>query len=223
MSFQSRGAAVSGRIYDLFSCLNTRTYDKVAPTIEYWTELALTQQFTTVGELVELVSILAWSTSRCPASFARFLREFRDQPHRSFQARSFVDEFCTRVFWWFVAASVEDLGMNRYNASVTVGGEYGFMEAALFVGHLIQCGLLNHDLVRLHLIKPLTTHYYPNPKTPAGTVRANAVCQLFAVAGSTLVQGPLEPEDVRVCFEILGTQSSRPGGIKYLSAAKLEV
>lgn len=113
--------------------------------------------------------------------------------------------------------------MNRYNRSVTICGGYGFIEAALFVGHLIQCGLLNHDLVRLYLIKPLTTHYYPLLDTPAETVRANAVCQLFAVAGSTLVQGPLEPEDIRVCFEILGAQSSRPGGIKVLSAARLEV
>jgi len=113
--------------------------------------------------------------------------------------------------------------MDSYDRSVTSSGGHGFIEAALFMGHLIECGLLNHDLVRLHPIKPLAAHYYPKPKTPAETVRANAICRLFVVAGNTLVQGPLEPEDVRVCFEILGTQSSRPGGTKELSAARLEV
>ena len=113
--------------------------------------------------------------------------------------------------------------MDGHSGTVTSGGGHGFIEAALFVGHLIQRGLLDHNLVRLHLIKPLTAHYYSLLDTPAETVRANAICVLFDVAGFTLVQGPLEPEDVRVCFEILGAQSSRPGGTKGLSATKLEV
>ena len=225
MSFQSCGVCVSNQICFLFSWLDSgpETYDEVAPKIEYWIELALTKQFITVDKLVEDISALAWDTSCCPASFVRFLREFLDSPRRSTQARSFVGELCTRIFLWFAAASADDLYMDRYESSVTIGGGYGFVEAALFVGHLIQRGLLDHDLVRLHLVKPLTAHYYFLPDTPAETVRANAICALFDVAGCTLVQGPLEPEDVRVCFEIMGAQSSRPGGIKELSAARLEV
>jgi len=223
MSYQNRGISVSERIFWLFSCLNTQTYDEVAPKIEYWSELALTQGFTTVDKLVEDVSGLAWTTSRCPASSARFLKEFRDSSRRSTQAKSFVDEFCIRVFLWFAAASAEDLGMNGHSGRVASGGGYGFIEAASFIGYLIRGGLLNHEIVRLHLIKPLTAHCYPRPETSAETVRANAICQLFAVAGSTLVQGHLEADDVRVCFEILRTQLSKPGGIKGLSATKLEV
>jgi len=113
--------------------------------------------------------------------------------------------------------------MNGHSGRVASGGGYGFIEAASFIGYLIRGDLLNHEIVRLHLIKPLTAHCYPRPETSAETVRANAICRLFAVAGSTLVQGHLEAEDVRVCFEILRTQMSRPGGIKGLSATKLEV
>jgi len=110
--------------------------------------------------------------------------------------------------------------MNEYNGVVTRGGGYGFLKTASFVGHLIECDLLDHELVRLHPIKLLTAHYYLQPWESSETVRFNAICRLFVAAGSTLVQGLLEPEDVRVCFEILGTQSSNPGGIE---AAKLEV
>jgi hypothetical protein len=97
--------------YTGFSPVSTPTYDEVAPKIEYWIELALTQQLTTVDKLVEYVSDIAWTSHRSPASFARFLQEFRDSPRRSAQARSFVDDLCTRVFRWFIAASAEDLEM----------------------------------------------------------------------------------------------------------------
>ena len=97
------------------------------------------------------------------------------------------------------------------------------MEAASFVGHLIDCGLLDHELARLHLIKPLTTHYYCPPGKPEETVRVNAICRLFVAAGSTLVQGLLEPEDVQACFNILETHLSRHGTTAGLSATKLEV
>ena len=222
--YDNRGIGASTKIHQLFSYLDAQ-YDEVAPKLEYWIELALTQQFTTVDKLVEEVSSLPWTGSRSPASFTRFLKEFRNSPRRSAQARSFVDELCTRVFWWFAAASAEDLGMNNneyINAIARYGGS-GFIEAASFVGHLIECGLLDRELVRLHLIKPLTTHHYPSPETPSETVRDNAIRRLFVVAGSTLVQGLLEPEDIRVCFEILETQLSRPGGMEGLSTAKLEV
>ena len=220
MSYQDRGISLSRQIYWLLSCLDIPTYDKIAPKIEYWTELALTQQFTTVDKLVEDVSDLPWTSHRSLASVARFLKEFRDSPRRSSQGRSFVDDLSTRVFLWFAAASAEGLRMDESGGAVARNGGRGFVEVASFVGHLIECDLLDHELVRLHLIKLLTTHYYLQPGGSSETVRVNAICRLFVAAGSTLVQGLLEPEDVRVCFEILGTQSSSPGGIE---AAKLEV
>ena len=110
-----------------------RTYSEVAPKIEYWTEFALTKKFTTVDELVEYVSGLEWTIFRSPASFARFLEEFRDSPRRSAPARSFVDKLCTRVFLWFAAASAEDFGVNRYNGTVANSGGDGFVEAASFL------------------------------------------------------------------------------------------
>ena len=222
MPYQDRDIGVSRKIYSLFTHLKIRTYNEIAPKIEYWIELALTQQLTTIDKLVEHVSGLAWTSSRCPASFARFLKEFRDSPQRSTQARSFVDELCTRVFWWFAAASAEDLVMN-YSGTVASDGGYGFMEAASSVGHLIERGLLDHELVRLHLVKPLTTHHYPQPEGPEATLKANAICRLFFAAGSTLAQGLLEPEDVQVCFKLLEIHLTRHGKTGGLSLAKLEV
>ena len=219
MTHRDRDIDVSIRIYSLLSCLDTQTYDEVAAEVGYWTEWALTQQLTTVEKLVEDVSALAWTSHPSPASFARFLKELRDSPRRSAQARSFIDEFCTRVFRSFSAASAEDLEIDWQEGTVANGGGYGFVNAASFIGHLIDCDLLDRELVRLHLIKSLTTHRYPRAETPAETVRVGAIRRLFIIAGDTLVQGLLEPEDVRVCFGILGTRSSRPGGIGGLSTA----
>jgi hypothetical protein len=98
------GPIVSSQIYCLFTCLDTPTYDEVAPKLEYWTELALTQQLATVGKLVERVSEIAWTSYRSPASFARLLKQFRDSPRRSTQAGSFVDDLYTRLFLLFLAA-----------------------------------------------------------------------------------------------------------------------
>ena len=165
MSYQYRGISLSAQIYWLLSCLDIPTYDKVAPKIEYWTELALTQQFTTAEELVEHVSDLPWTSHRSVASVARFLKEFRDSPRRSSQARSFVNDLSTRVFWWFAAASAEGLRMDENGGAVARNGGRGFVEVASFVGHLIECGLLNHDLVRQHLINPLTDHYHGDSET----------------------------------------------------------
>lgn len=225
VGYHNRGISISAKIYSLLCLLDTLAYDEVAWKIEYWIDLALTQQLTTVNELVEQVSFLAWTNHPSQAAFARFLKEFRDSPCRSTQARSFVDEFCTRAFWWFAAASAEDLEMNgdAYNGMVASGGGWGFIEAASFVGHLIERGLLDSKLVRAHLIMPLTTHHYPNPEAPAEAVRANAICRLFLIAGDSLLQGLLEPEDVWDCFEILETQLSRGEDIAGLSAMKLEV
>ena len=222
MPDQDRGIDVSRKIHSLFFCLDIYTYDEVTPEIEYWTELALTQQFTTVDKLAEEVSFLPWTTYRCPASFTRFLKEFRDSPRRSTQARSFVNDLSTRLFWWFAAASAGAFATNLHTTTVTKNGGRSFVEAARSVGYLIRCDLLDHELVRLHLIKPLTTYYYPRLETSAETIRAKAIYRLFNVTGNTLVQGLLEPGDAQVCFEILGTQSAL-GGTEWLPAAELKV
>jgi hypothetical protein len=113
--------------------------------------------------------------------------------------KSFIDELCLHILWWFVIAATEGLPASQDNSTVTSGGREGFACAALFVGHLIECGLLSHNLVRRHLIKPLIAHHGYN------YYRANTIYQLFVVAGKTLLQGLLEPGDVRACFEILDT------------------
>jgi len=109
------------------------------------------------------------------------------------------------------------------NNSVTRGSGGGFMEAASFVGHFIDCGLLDRELVRLHLIKPLTTHLYSQPGKPEETVRLSAICRLFVAAGTTLVQGLLESEDVQACFKTLEAHLSKYGTGTGLSSTKLEV
>ena len=57
-------------------------YDKIAPKIEYWIEYVLREGFLTVDELVEEVSYVAWDGGGS-ASVGKFLKEFRDAPHRS--------------------------------------------------------------------------------------------------------------------------------------------
>ena len=171
--------------------------------------MALTQQLTTVNELVERVSLLVWNGQSSAKGLARFLKEFRDSPRRSAQVGPFVENFCTRIFQWFVVAAAEDLGEDWKDGLVAISGGYRFMEVASYVGHLVERGLLNPELVRLHLIKPLTTHHYPSPNGPAETVRANAIYRLFYIAGDTLLRGLLEPEDVRVS----GPRRLAPEGI----------
>ena len=221
--YHNRAISISAKISSLFRLLDELTHDEIAPKIEYWIELALTQQFTTVDELVEQVSLLVWNGLRSCTSFSRFLREFRDSPRRSAQARSFVDNICTRVFRWFVAASAEDLGEDSNDGIAAIGGGNSFMRVALYVGQLIKCDLFSHELVRLHLIKPLITHHYPSPNGAAESIRANGICRLFWNAGDTLLRGLLEPEDSRVCLEILGARLSRPGGVTGFSNTNLEV
>ena len=222
--YHHRAISISAKISSLFRLLDIPKYDEIAPKIEYWIEFALAQQLTTVDELVEQVSFLVWNGLRSCTSFSRFLREFRDSPRRSAQARSFVDDTCTRVFRWFVVASAEDLGENSNDGIVVISGGRGFMRVASYVGQLINYDLLSHELVRLHLIKPLITHHYPSPNGAAETVRANAICRLFSNAGDALLRGLLEPEDSRVCLEILRAQLSGPGArIAGFSNADLEV
>jgi hypothetical protein len=190
----------------LLSSLSPSTYDEIAPKIEYWIEYAITEQFVTIDDLVERVASAAWGKCSSHSDVSRFLKEFRDAPHRLESTRSFIDKLCLYVLRWFAVAAAEDLRPSKWgNASVTYGGVDGFVRAAQFVGHLIECGLLGHEIVRRHLIKPLVAHdgynYY----------RTNAICQLFAAAGNTLLQGLLDPGDVQVCLEILDTVGEERG------------
>ena len=197
-------------------------YDEVASEIEYWIEYVICEGFVTVDELVEGVEGVAWDKGGSFASVARFFRKFHDAPHRSGQARSFVAQLCTHILRWFAIASVEDLSWSHKYYTISPNHGSGFVRAASFVGHLIESGLLAHDLVRRHLIKSLTKHPYHHlgDKDSAETVRANAIYQLFAAAGNTLLQGLLEPEDAQVCFGILDT---RRGWITGFEPVKLQV
>jgi hypothetical protein len=196
--YHNRQHALATKICSLLSSLNSSTYDEIAPKIEYWIEYVITEQFTTISDLVERVSSVAWGVGSY-FDISRFLKEFRDAPHRSESMRSFVDQLCTHVLRWFAIAATEDLSNCWNNSSVTNGGWGSFACAASFVGFLAQCGLISHDLVRRHLVKPLITHHgYDH-------YRARAIYELFAPAGNVLLQGLLEPRDVQVCFERLDT------------------
>jgi hypothetical protein len=117
--------------------------------------------------------------------------------------KSFVNKLFLHILQWFAIAATEGLSASQDNSTVTSGGREGFARVASFVGHLIKCGLLSHDLMRRHLIKPLIAHHSYN------YYRANTIYQLFAAAGKTLLQGLLEPGDVQACFEILDTLTGR--------------
>ena len=223
VGYHNRGVAISAKICSLLRSLNTSTYGDITPKTEYWIELALTQQLTTVDELAEGVSLLVWNNQSYAAGLARFLKEFRDSPRRSTQAKPFVENVCTRIFQWFVVASAEDLGEDWKDGLVAIGGGYRFMEVTSYIGHLVEHGLFSPELVRLHLIRSLTMHHYSSPNRPAETVRANAICRLFCIAGDVLLRGLLEPEDIRVCFEIVKTQLLKRDKIVGFSDANLEV
>ena len=199
-------------------------YDQIAPKIEYWIEYVLREDFLTVDELVEEVSHVAWDQGGGSfASVGRFLREFHDAPHRSKQARRFVTQMCSHLLRWFAIASLEGAwNTSWHSACVSIGGGPGFIRAASFVGYLIEWGLLSHELVQQHLTKSLTNHMHgdDNRVESPGYIRANAIYQLFAAAGNTLLQGLLEPDDVQACFNMLDAWSRR--GV-VCNAAELEV
>ena len=216
--FHNRGPHIASKIRSLLTSITSEPsdYDKITPKIEFWIEYVLRERFTTVDELVEGVSYVAWDDCGSYESVARFFKEFRDASHRSEQARSFVGKLCEHVLRWFAIASVEDLkgwGLG----SVATGGGNGFARAASFVGRLIECGMLSDDLVRRHLIKPLIAH-----RLSEARFRAKAIYTLFVAAGNTLLRGLLEPEDVQVCFEVLDGQINE-GKLKVFDAEKLQV
>jgi len=210
--FHIRGHYIALKIRSLLVSLTTEPseYDEIAPKVEHWIEYVLREQFTTVDELVEGVSQVAWDGGATYANVARFFKEFADALHRSEQARSFVYKLCEHVLRWFAIASAGSLPTNPvyFSASVASYGGNGFIGAASFVGHLIKWGLLSDELVRRHLVKPLIAHHYTNPSDHGRFVRATAIYRLFVAAGDTLLQGLLEPEDVLACFKTLGIKIS---------------
>ena len=175
----------------------------------------------TVDGLVEGVSWVPWDSFSW-ASAPRFLKEFRDAPHRSEQAKSFVDRLCEHILRWFAIASTENLLPNESPGLVARCGGNGFIRAAAFIGYLIKQGLLSHDLVRRHLVKPLIAHHPTDRNDGWETVRANAINQLFLAAGNILLRGLLEPEDIQVCFEMVDAQVSLRV-TPWLDAGKLKV
>ena len=220
--FHHRGPYIASKIRSLLMALTNvpSDYDKITPKIEFWIEYVLRERFTTVDELVEGVSRVAWDEGGSYDGVTRFLKEFRDAPHCSEQARSFVDSLCEHVLRWFTIASAEDLVSWGWGMVVKGGGN-GLIRAASFVAHLIERGVLGHDLVRRHLVKPLIAHY-PTGQNDA-KFRANAIYQLFSTAGNTLLRGLLEPEDVQARFETLDVHIVA-GKIKWIDTGlKLEV
>jgi len=222
--YHNRGIVIGTKISSLLSALEPTTYDEISPKIEYWIEYALTEQSVNAGDFVDQLSSMMWDHRSSNADVARFLKEFHDAPHRSEQAKSVVDNLCSRLLLSFAAASAEDLTLwYRNNAFkiATQGGE-GFVRAASFVGHLIECGMLDRKLVRRHLVKPLIAHHYTDCDRIPKSFRVEAIYQLLAAAGNTLLQGLLKPEDVHVCFETLNSEI--PSGIVVgLDAEKLAV
>lgn len=201
--YHERQAVLVSNICGLFYDLNSSTYNEVAPKIEYWIEYVLNGEFTTTNELAEQVSTLAWEVRGSHPAISLFLKAFRDAPHRSEQARSFVDRLCLYLLRWFAVASAEDLWENWRSGSVSKSGGPGFIRAASFLGYLIGSGLLDRELVRQHIFKPLMNHYYNRDNLRKQSIRANAIYRLFTAARYTLLQGFLEPEEVQDCFKIL--------------------
>ena len=198
---------------------NPPEYDKIAPKIVFWVEYVLSEGFATVGELVEGISRVIWDGCSSYASVAWFLKEFRGAPRRSEQARSFVDRFCEHILRWFAITSVENLGW--YSGSIARCGGKGFVRTAELVGYFIEYGLLSHELVRQHLVKPLIAHHYTDGNDAGGIIRANAIYKLFITAGNTLLRGLLEPEDVQVCFQIVNAKKgSDPGKLQVWCAVR---
>ena len=228
MPDESNGHArrlITDNICYLLYSLKSSTYDEIAPKAEYWIEFVLTEPFTTIDDLVERVSPVAWENRGCGSQISRFLKELYNGPHRSERMKSFVDELCLYILRWFAVASTEDLWNNWETSPVSKCGGPGFIRAASFVGHLIRCGLLSRQLVRRYIIKPLTCHYYYGENFEYQAIGANAIYNLFTAAGNTLLQGFLEPEDIQVCFERLKTRIrlGQINGVDEWDAANLDV
>jgi hypothetical protein len=218
-----RQRVLAGKVLNLFSSLDPSTYNEIAPKVEYWIEYALTAQFMPTEDLVERISPVAWGGGS-QSHISRFLKGFRDAPHRSERMRSFVDQLCIYVLQWFAVASADSLWVDDSWKRIRVPSNEGhnLVRAASFAGHLIECGLLSRELVRWNLVKPLTSHHSGNIVEQA--IWANAIYQLFT-AGNALLQGFLEPEDVQICFERLETRITlgQISGLGLLDAVRVNV
>ena len=96
------------------------------------------------------------------------------------------------------------------------------INTALSVGHLVERGLFNRELVRRHLVKPLITHrYVDGVKVHQKSFRAETIYHLLSTA-HTLLQGLLEPVDIEICFKMLESEIP-PGRVPGLDAGKLMV
>ena len=221
--YHNRGIVIATKISNLLRSLGTTTYDEISPKVEYWIDCALTEQSVNADDLVDHLSSTIWDGHGSDADVARFLKEFRDTPNRSEQARTFVDSLCSRIFRLFVAASAEDLPSwhrDRTYKIARLAGQ-GFVHAASLVGQLIKYDMLDGEFVPQHLVKSLISHHYTDPDDVSKSPRAGAIYQLLIAVGDTLLQGILKPEDVRVCFEIL--DSEIPHRKVALDAGKLQV
>ena len=184
-------------------------YGNITPKIEFWIEYVLREHFTTVDELVEGVSSVAWDRCNSYTSIARFLKEFRDAPHRSEQARSFVDKLCEHILRWFAIVSMENLSLDKQPDLVGKARDGGCpIGTASLIGQLIEHDMLSHELVRRHLVKPLIAHHYTDRDDVQRSIRTMAIYHLFNTAGNTLLQGVLDPEDVQDCFKALDVKTS---------------
>ena len=214
------GRGLHRRGYQYHIALKIRTFlaslpperpecDEITPKIKFWIDYALDEKFTTVDELSEGVSYVAWGHCSSYTSIARFLKEFRDESKGSEQARSFVDKLCEYILRWFAVASVEKLSPNKY-LDLVGGSAKGtdLIGAACLIGSLIERDLLSHELVRQHLVKPLIAHHYTDHDDDERSIRAMAIYNLFVIAKRTLLRGLLDPEDVQACFKILDTKIS---------------
>ena len=142
-------------------------------------------------------------------SIARFLKEFRDVPHRSEQARSFADKLCEHILRWFAIVSVENLSLDEQPDLVGNARDGGCpIGTASLVGQLIEHDMLSHGLVQRHLVKPLIAHHYSDRDDVERSIRTMAIYHLFNTAGNTLLQGVLDPEDVQDCFKALDVKTS---------------
>jgi hypothetical protein len=225
MGYDKCKGVLIGNLTSLLYSLRTSTYYDLAPKIEYWIEYIITEQFTTPEGLAELLSPMAWQCYGRNAEIPRFLKEFRDSPNHSEQMRSFVDVLCLRVLRWFASASADSFTMDSYTGSIPDSGSAGagFIRVAYFLGCLIKHGLLSYELVRWHVIKPLTLYNKNHPNLNLA-ITASAIYQLLAAAGNTLLEGFLEPGDVRACFDTVDPQvPSKCSGIAGFDAEKFSV
>jgi allophanate hydrolase subunit 1 len=81
--WHNRWPVLAAKIRSLLYSLSPSTNDETAPKIQYWIEYVIAEEFTTIDDLVERVSSVAWGYRGSRSNISRFLKELRDAPHRS--------------------------------------------------------------------------------------------------------------------------------------------